>query len=173
MSAFVDELGSPPESFVAGKLRLASRVGGLASVLSSVRSRVGAGVASTIALMLAHDANHDVRGAAARALAQLTGTGEETLERARRERLRTLLAEPGVVVPYGVLAGLYDAAIANEATDEEFRLPVQLIATQHPSRAVRVGAQTLIALLDRTATTAKPLPPKPRPLPRASSRGKP
>jgi len=194
MSAFVDELGSPPESFVAGKLRLASRIGGLsrdeilvtllelageanavsrmlaASVLSSVQTRVGAGVASTIALMLAHDANHDVRGAAARALAQLTGTGQETLEEARHERLRTLLAESGVVVPYGALAGLYDAASANEATDDSLLLPVQLIATQHPSRTVRVGAQTLIALLDRTATSAKPR--QPRPLPRASSRGK-
>ena len=106
----------------------------------------------TAGLMLAHDVNHDLRGAAARSLAQLASPEDEALDQARRERIRGLLGEPGVVVSYGVLAGLFDAATNNGLIDEELLPAIETIAVQHPSRTMRVGAQTLLELLQRASS---------------------
>jgi hypothetical protein len=112
-----------------------------------VRPRAGAGVVTTVALTLTHDPNHDVRGAAGRALAQLVGGGSETLDRARRSRLLTLLADPGTVVPYGVLAGLYETMRSTFKLDGELLTVVESLEKQHPSRRVREAARSVLELV--------------------------
>jgi hypothetical protein len=171
----VDHFGAPSDALAAAKLRLAAKIGGLskqeilvgllglagepsafgriqaAATLVPVERRVGAAVATTTALMLARDVNHDVRAAAARALAQLGGDGDEPLEAAQRERLQALLAEPGAVVPFGALAGLYDAAQTGRPPDDELRARVGRIARTHLSRNVREGAGKLLAAIEPDA----------------------
>ena len=98
--------------------------------------------------MLAHDADHDVRSAAASALAQLDGDHvDETLEKARRERLRALVVDPGVVVPLGVLVGLDRATPSDKSVARELQSEIQAIAAQHPSRRLRDAAKAVLAAL--------------------------
>jgi hypothetical protein len=172
IAAFDEQFGAGPEAFRGAVLKLAARVRsgaadeilvgllGLAGeptavsrmvaagALVATHPRVGRGVATTLALMLAHDASHDVRGAAARALAELATDEDETISRAQRARLLALLGDPGTVVPLGVLAGLYDAITASLKLDTHLRDRVEALTKQHPSRKVREGAQTVLALAD-------------------------
>lgn len=171
IAAFDDQLSVSPEAFRGAVLKLSAktragardellvallRLAGepsavsriaAAGCLAAVQPRVGAGVATTLALTLAHDPNHDVRGAAGRALAQLAGDGDETLDRARRGRLLTLLADPGTIVPYGVLAGLYETARTTSKLDGELRAVVESLGKQHPSRRVREAARSVLELV--------------------------
>jgi hypothetical protein len=171
IAAFDDQLGVSPEAFRGAVLKLSAktragardellvallRLAGepsavsrivAAGCLAAVQPRVGASVATTLALTLAHDPNHDVRGAAGRALAQLAGDGDETLDRARRGRLLTLLTDPGTVVPYGVLAGLYETTRTTSKLDGELRAAVESLEKQHPSRRVREAARSVLQLV--------------------------
>lgn len=175
IAAFDEQFGDGPEAFRGAVLKLAARVRsaapdeilvgllGLAGepnavsrmvaagALVATHARVGKGVATTLGLTLAHDASHDVRGAAARALAELATDDDETLNRARRARLSAMLGDPGTVVPLGVLAGLYDAITASLRLDASLRGPLEALTKQHPSRRVREGAETVIGLADSKA----------------------
>lgn len=175
IAAFDEQFGAGPEAFRGAVLKLAARVRagapdeilvgllGLAGepsaasrmvaagALVGTHARVGKVVATTLGLTLAHDASHEVRGAAARALAELATDEDETLSRARRSRLLTLLGDPGTVVPLGVLAGLYDAIVASLKLDTSFRGLLETLTKQHPSRKVREGAETVLALADSKA----------------------
>lgn len=169
IAAFDEHFGAGPEAFRGAVLKLAAKVRsgapdeilvgllGLAGEPSAVsrmaaagalvatHARIGKGVATTLGLTLAHDASHDVRGAAARALAELATDEDETLNRARRSRLLTLLGDPGTVVPFGVLAGLYEAITASFKLDTSLRGPLVALTKQHPSRKVREAAVMVLA----------------------------
>jgi hypothetical protein len=163
-------LGTSPEALEATKLRLALRIGGLASevilarllalagnanVLSRVMAartvafgstRLGHEVSLTIALTLSHDAEPDVRGAAGTALAQMAGDAGGSLAQARRARIRNLLAESGVVAPLGVLAGLYGVRELGRPIEPDVEKLVRSIEQHHASRRVRDAAQRVLSL---------------------------
>lgn len=161
------ELGPPRDSFLAARLTLAARLGAVgkedlvtgilelaggveaesrieaARVVAATHRRVGAVVATTIVSMLTKDANHDVRAAAGHALAQFGESRSPALTALRRERLETLLSEPGTVVPAGVLSGLYRSWRSGLTIDGALMEQIDQLAIRHESWAVRDAAATV------------------------------
>jgi hypothetical protein len=155
------DLEAPPEGFVAAKLRLASRIGGVdrntmltqllalagssaayarieaAITLPYTRRRLAPHLVITIALMLARDASPDVRAAAAESLAQLQRIGDVAIRTVVREQLVEFLGDPGTAVPARTLLGLRQFVRSGGTIDDEIGELVGRLSRHHMSQSVR------------------------------------
>ena len=103
----------------------------------------------TLALTLAQDVHHDVRAAAAHSLTRIGARAGEYLGDLVRERIITLLNEPGVAVPRATLEGLFQAVEQGEQLDQRIIVKVRNLSERHLSVGVRAAATRLLAKLPR------------------------
>ncbi len=168
LNGFALELDGTPEGFTAAKLRLASRIGGLgidemltqlvslsasvnaygrieaATTLPLVRRRLTPAVVTAIALMLARDPDPNVRGRAARSLAQLQGIADDAVDASVRSRLSELLDEEGTVVPANAAVGLHEFTLTGGTIDDVLLGIAARLARHHMSHRVRRAAKDLV-----------------------------
>lgn len=160
------DLEGTPEGFVAAKLRLASRIGGMASgdilgqlvslsgsqepqgrieaarALPLATRRLDARVTTAIALMLSRDAHPDVKGSAAWSLAQLQR--DVSADAIVHQRLVELLSDQGTIVPASAVVGLHEFVLAGGIIDGSTLKIVQRLAGHHISQRVRHSAEALL-----------------------------
>ena len=167
------DLTSTPEGFAAAKLRLASRIGGLtqdqmltqlvslsssagvygrieaAATLPFMRRRLSPPIVTAIALMLSRDPDPDVRGGAARSLAQLQGIADHAIDLSVRGQLGWASRErkDRVVVPHSAIVGLHEFIISGGTIDSALLDLVERLARHHMSQRVRRSAGELTAAI--------------------------
>ncbi len=172
LDGFADELGASGDAFHASALSLALKLLGAAApaavmaelldlatsenagarlqaarTLPGATNVIGAAVAATLLLGLCADRHPDVRAHAARSLASFPDI-DEPLQTAIEDRLRSLLADAGTLVPQAAIAGFADRLRAGHELRQDLLAVVARLKTDHPCRAVRANATTLFELLE-------------------------